>query len=168
MKMNNTEHVYVPPSVLTAGGTPTDLRTLLNGEDLLSKTQALRLSTVDADGWPRAAVLSAGEVLALPNNRLRFVIFPDSVTAANLMRDGRVTLTISLNGGICELRMRAHKYSDGTQEVPLAFFEAEVIEVREHRAPYAEVTTGIAFTLRNPSAVLARWQRQISALRAIS
>ena len=69
----NTEHVYVPPSALTAGGTATDLRTLLNGEDLLSKTQALRLSTVDADGWPRAAVLSAGEVLALPNNRLRFV-----------------------------------------------------------------------------------------------
>ena len=102
------------------------------------------------------------------NNRLRFVIFPDSVTAANLMRDGRVTLTMSLNGAICELRMRAHKYSNGTQEVPLAFFEAEVIEVREHRAPYAEVTTGIAFTLRNPSAVLARWQRQISALRAIS
>ena len=64
--MNNTEHVYAPPSVLTAGGTPTDLRTLLNGEDLLSKTQALRLSTVGADGWPRAAVLSAGEVLALP------------------------------------------------------------------------------------------------------
>ena len=28
--MNNTEHVYAPPSVLTAGGTPTDLRTLLN------------------------------------------------------------------------------------------------------------------------------------------
>ena len=48
--MNNTEHVYVPPSILTAGGTPTDSRTLLNGEDLLSKTQALRLSTSDSRG----------------------------------------------------------------------------------------------------------------------
>jgi hypothetical protein len=56
----------------------------LNGEDLVSKTQALRLSTVDADGWPKAALLSAGDVLAVPNGRLRFAIFANSGTARQL------------------------------------------------------------------------------------
>jgi hypothetical protein len=168
MKMNNSEHVYTPPRVVPAREVPASIRNLLNGEDLLSKTQAVRISTVDADGWPHAAVLSAGEVLVLPNERIRFVIFPNSVTAANLVRDGRVTLTLSLGGGMCELRMRARKYNDGTKDVPLAFFEAGVEEVREHRAPYAEVTGGISFALSEPSAVLGRWQHQIAALRAAS
>jgi hypothetical protein len=49
----------------------------LDGEDLLAKTQAVRLSTVDADGWPRAALLSAGDTLML---------FPDSGTTAGWTR----------------------------------------------------------------------------------
>jgi hypothetical protein len=48
----------------------------------------------------------------------------------------------------------------------LAFFEAEVETVRQHIAPYADVTGGITFSLHEPQAVLPRWQRQIAALRA--
>jgi Pyridoxamine 5'-phosphate oxidase len=108
----------------------------LNGEELLSKTQALRLSTVDAEGWPHAALLSAGDTLALPNGRIRFAIFANSGTAANLVRDGRLTLSLSLDGGMCELRLRARTCGQGsTQEVPLAFFEAEVERVRMHARP---------------------------------
>jgi hypothetical protein len=132
MKMNNSEDVYTPPRVVPARVVPASVRNLLNGEDLLSKTQAVRLSTVDADAWPHAAVLSAGKVLVLPNERIRFVIFPNSVTAANLVRHGRVTLTLSLGGGMCELRMRARKYDDGTKDVPLAFFEAPCSLCRSH------------------------------------
>jgi hypothetical protein len=75
---------------------------------------------------------------------------------------------MSLDGGMCELRMRARTCGQGTPEVPLAVFEAEVERVRVHVAPYADVTSGISFALHEPSAVLARWQRQIAALRAAS
>jgi hypothetical protein len=166
--MSNIGHVYTPPRMIPADEIPAGVLSFLNGEDLLSKTQALRLSTVDAEGWPKAALLSAGDVLALPNGRLRFAIFPNSGTAANLVRDGRLTLSMSLDGGMCELRMRARKCGQGTQEVPLAFFEAEVEQVRGHLAPYADVTSGVSFAVREPAAVLDRWQRQIAALRAIS
>jgi hypothetical protein len=166
--MSTTEHVYTPPRMIPAHEIPAGVLSFLNGEDLLSKTQALRLSTVDPEGWPHAALLSAGDVLALPNGRLRFAIFPNSGTAANLVRDGRLTLSMSLDSGMCELRMRARKCDQGPQEVPLAFFEAEVERVRMHVAPYADVTSGISFALHEPSAVLARWQRQIAALRALS
>jgi pyridoxamine 5'-phosphate oxidase-like protein len=166
--MSNTERIYTPPRMISANDIPAGVLSFLNGEDLLSKTQALRLSTVDPEGWPHAALLSAGDVLALPNRRLRFAIFPNSGTAANLVRDGRLTLSMSLDGGMCELRMRARKCGQGTPEVPLAFFEAEVEHVRVHVAPYADVTSGISFALHEPSAVLERWRRQIAALRALS
>jgi hypothetical protein len=166
--MSTTEHAYTPPRLIPASDIPAAVLSFLNGEDLLSKTQALRLSTVDAEGWPHAALLSAGDVLAFPKGRLRLAIFPNSGTAANLVRDGRLTLSMSLDGGMCELRMRARTCGQGTQEVPLAFFEAEVEHVRMHVAPYADVTCGIGFALHDPSAVLGRWQRQIAALRALS
>lgn len=167
--MSNTEHVYTPPRMIPAHDIPAGVLSFLNGEDLRSKTQALRLSTVDPEGWPHAALLSAGDVLALPDGRLRVAIFPNSGTAANVVRDGRLTLSMSLDGGMCELRLRARTCGQGsTQEVPLAFFEAEVERVRLHVASYADVTSGISFALHEPAAVLDRWQRQIAALRALS
>ena len=163
--MNMKDHVYTPPQVSSSAEIPTSVKNLLNGEDLLDKQQALRVSTVNADGWPNAALLSAGDMLVMPNGRLRFVIWPNSGTAANLMRDGRVTFSLGLDGGICEMRMLARKYSDGTPEVPLAFFEAEVQQVRQHSAQYAKVTGGITFSLNHPATTQSRWQRQITVLR---
>ena len=166
--MSDAEKVYTAPRVLSASDIPTGVLKYLNGEDLLSKTQALRLSTVDSDGWPKAALLTPGDMLALPNGFFRFAIFSSSGTAANLVRDGRLTLSMALDRGMCSLRMRAHKCSRGIPELSLDIFEAEVERVRIHEAPYADVTSGISFTLHEPSAVLARWQREIAALRDAS
>jgi Pyridoxamine 5'-phosphate oxidase len=99
--MSTAENVYAPPRVLSANDIPAGVLNYLNGADLLSKTQALRLTTVDADGWPKAALLTPGDVLALPNGRFRFAIFAGSGTAANLARDGRLTLSMALDGGMC-------------------------------------------------------------------
>jgi hypothetical protein len=166
--MSTAENVYAPPRVLSANDIPAGVMNYLNGEDLLSKTQALRLTTVDADGWPKAALLSPGDILALPNGRLRFAIFAGSGTAANLERDGRLTLSMALDRGMCSLRMRVRKCSQAMPELSLAFFEAQVERVRVHVAPYADVSSGISFKLHEPSAVLSRWQREIAALRAAS
>jgi hypothetical protein len=164
--MTEAAHAYTPPSVADEKAVPAHVARYLDGTDLLAKTQALRLSTVDAAGWPHASLLSAGDMLAMPSGRIRFVIFPQSATAANLARDGRVTLTLSLDGGMCELRMRARRFAEFSSEVPLTCFEAELESARMHVAPYASVTGGITFKLHEPQAVLPRWQRQIAALRA--
>ena len=163
--MNQPEHVYTPPHALSAKAIPAVVAQYLNGEDLLSKMQALRLSTLDAAGWPHAALLSAGDMLALPNGRIRFALFPQSSMAANLLRDGRLTLTLVLAGKICELRGRVQRLQQTTPEVPLACLEMQVESVREHMAPYADVTTGITFALHDPPTVLDRWRQQIAALR---
>jgi hypothetical protein len=164
--MDEVEHVYTPPQTMAASTVPAQVARYLDGTELLTKTQALRLSTVNEAGWPHAALLSAGDMLVVAPGRIRFVVFPQSETTANLVRDGRLALTLSVDGGMCELLMRARRLAHASPEVPLAFFESEVEKVRLHAAPYASVTSGITFALRDPQAVLQRWQRQIAALRA--
>jgi hypothetical protein len=166
--MSDAENMSGPPRVLSGNEIPAGVLNYLNGEDLLSKTQALPLSTVDTDGWPKVALLSAGDALALPNGRLRLAIYSNSGTAGNLKRDGRLTLSMSLEGGMCSLRMRARTCFPGLPELSLSFFEAEVERVRVDVAPYADVTGGISFALHEQSAVLDRWERQIAALRTVS
>jgi hypothetical protein len=83
-------------------------------------------------------------------------------------RKGRLALTLSLDGGMHELRMRARPLASPNPDLPLAFFEATLESVRFHKAPYATVTSGVSFALHEPDAVLPRWQRQIAALRAAS
>ncbi len=160
-----TEHVYTPPRPAPAE-IPSEVAAYLDGTDLSSKSQAMRLSTVTAEGWPHASLLSAGDMLAVSADRIRFVVFPESVMTQNLARDGRISMTLALDGGMTELFMRARRLDADAPEVPLAFFEATVERVRHHKAPYADVSTGITFQVHDLAAVLPRWDRQIAALRA--
>lgn len=164
--MREADHTYTPPQIVASRTLPTAVARYLDGTDLLEKTQALRLSTIDAEGWPHAALLSAGDMLATPSGNIRFALFPQSGIAANLARDGRLTLTLSLDGGMCEFKMHARRLNHSSKDVQLAFFEAEIEAVRRHVAPYATVTGGITFSLHDPDTVLPRWTRQIEALRA--
>jgi hypothetical protein len=162
--MKEAEHSYTAP--VTSSEIPDEVTRYLDGTDLLAKTQALRLSTAGSDGWPHAALLSAGDMVMMPSGRIRFAIFPQSTVTSHLEREGRLTITLSLDGGICEMKLRCRRLAHSSAEVPLAFFEAEVESVRQHVAPYANVTGGVTFALHDPTAVLPRWQRQIAALRA--
>ena len=163
--MSDAAHTYIRPDTASTTALPAQVAGYLDGTDLLAKTQALRISTVDAEGWPHASLLSAGDMLAMPSGRIRFVVFAQSTTTSNLMRDGRVTITLSLDGGMCELRMRCRRLAHSSPDAPLAFFEAELVEVRIHKAPYATVSGGVTFVLHEPQSVLQRWQKQIDAMR---
>jgi hypothetical protein len=164
--MSNAAHAYTAPETTGSTALPAEVARYLDGNDLLAKTQALRISTVDAEGWPHASLLSAGDMLALPSGRVRLVVFPQSMTTANLIRDGRATVTLSLDGGMYELRMTCRRLTRASSDIPLAFFEAEIVEVRIHKAPYAAISGGITFALHEPQSVLPRWQKQIAAMKA--
>ena len=166
--MSGAIHTYVRPEMASVTTLPPKVAEYLDGTNLPGKTQALRLSTVDAEGWPHASLLSAGDMLAMPSGRIRFVIFGQSTTAANLVRDGRVTITLSLDGGMCELRMKCRRLTGAPLGDAFACFEAELINARIHKAPYADVSGGITFALHEPRVVLQRWQRQIDAMRQVA
>jgi hypothetical protein len=61
--MTNAAHAYTPPEKTGSTALPEQVDRYLDGNDLAAKTQALRISTVDAEGWPHASLLSAGDML---------------------------------------------------------------------------------------------------------
>lgn len=166
--MSMADQTYTPARDMRPLEIPASVSAFLNGEDLLSKTQAVRISTTDADGWPRAILLTAGEMLVLPDGSMRFAVFRESGTAANLLRDGRLTLSLSLDRGVCEVRLRATPCNRQVPQGPLAYFRAEADGARMHVVDYADVTSGVTFAVHDPAAVLARWQQQLAALREVS
>src|SRR5262245_50183972 len=107
--MSEATHSYSRPDTVNTRALPKEITAYLDGNDLLAKTQALRISTIDPKGWPHASLLSAGDMVALPPERIRFVMFPQSRTAANLIRDGRMAITLSHDGGMLELLMNCRR-----------------------------------------------------------
>ncbi len=134
-----------------------------NGLDLDSKLHvAALLLTVDDAGWPHLAYLSAGEVLAYDTHRVSLALWSASRSTANLRRVGHGVLHAAAESAIWETRLVAQPRADADE---LVVFDATVIGVRRHAAPYAEVTGLVSFRLNDPVSTLDRWRRQIERMR---
>jgi hypothetical protein len=163
--VSDCDQIYQPSSRMATSVMPAEILDFLNGDGLDRKlSQAIRISTVSEDGWPHAAMLSAGEMLALDASEVAMLLYEGSNTSRNLARDGRLTVTLPRDRGLCEMRLRA---AAKKQEGRHRFFTASVEDVRQHRSRYAEVVSGVTFRLHDPTAVLARWSRQIEMLRGL-
>jgi hypothetical protein len=136
-----------------------------DGVHLDSKLQvSATLGTVDEDGWPHLSYLSAGEVLAHESRRITLLLWSRSRSAAGLLRVGRGVLHAVADGAVWEARLISRARADADE---LTVFDAQVIEVRRHAAPYAETTQLIGFRLHDPAATLERWRRQIERMRVV-
>jgi hypothetical protein len=163
--MSDADQINQPPRRIATSFMPEEILDFLNGDDLDRKlSEAVRISTVSEDGWPHAAMLSAGEMLALDASETAMLLYGGSNTSRNLARDGRLTLTLPLDHGLCEMRLRA---TAKKQEERRRCFTALVEDVRQHRSPYADVVSGVTFRLHDQTVVLARWSRQIEMLRGL-
>ena len=141
---------------------------LLNGSLPVShQHQAIHLASTGDNGWPYAAQLSLGEMIALSPQQLRFALWPGSTTTRNIIADGRITLTLVYDGAVVEIQAMAQKRQECITTQQLTVFDAEIRQVIIHRAPYATVTSGITFTLHDEEQALARWQQQIALLQAL-
>ncbi|MCP3723569.1 pyridoxamine 5'-phosphate oxidase family protein [Paraburkholderia sp. CNPSo 3272] len=140
-----------------------------DGEHLEARlADAVRLSTVSEDGWPHGAQLSAGEILAVNATTLLIALWPQSSTTANLMRDGRLTLSLVHDGALLEIRARSHAVAQRQTALELSVFRVEIESVSGHRAKYAEVLSGVTFRLYEPAQALSRWREQIAMLRTFA
>lgn len=139
----------------------------LNGRDLELKTDtAMMLMTVTEDGWPHTAMVSAGEVIALGRRRLRLALWPGTITAGNMKRTGQAMLVAIHDGAVYYVRLRVQVLPNmADSRHPRQRFAAEVAHVREDRAPYAEVLSGVKIQLNDPAEVLERWRATVAELR---
>ena len=72
---------------------PSEWASQFDGTRLEDKLHvAAMLATVDAEGWPHLAYLSAGEVLVHSLRRVSVCLWPASRSTANLQRAGRGVL----------------------------------------------------------------------------
>src|SRR5260370_32868628 len=104
-RVPNSDQFDQPPKEIATAFMPDDILDFLNGKNFDRKlSEAVRISTVSEQGWPHAAMLSAGEVLALNPSEVAILVYENSNTSRNLVRDGRLTLTLPLDRGLCEMR----------------------------------------------------------------
>lgn len=166
-QMSNAEVVYNPPQE-ESPVIPQAIQDFCNGKDLRSKSgEAIRISTVDSEGWPHAAMVSAGEVLAIDDKTFRIALWPDSATTQNIVRDGRLTLTFPCGGGLYEFRLQAKVLADQQTRYHLKFFETSIVKAKKHYSKYADVVSGVTVKIHQEEMekVLERWEEQIAALR---
>lgn len=123
--------------------------------------------TVTEDGWPYVAMVSVGELVARSSSSLRLGIWATSTSARNLARDGRCTLALVHAAVSYAIRCRATAAGrlDLADGPALTVFDLTVADVLEDVAPYATLTSGITYTLHDPSAVMGRWRAVVRRLR---
>ena len=123
------------------------------------------LSTVDADGWPHVSFLAAGDLLLVPPDEARLILWPQATTVANLERTRQGVLFGAADGAVHELRFAVTVVdaAEGRGTIVIGRVDA----VRTHRAPYASVESLIDFRLHEPSEVVDRWRQQVADMAAM-
>lgn len=165
--MEHSEKIYVEP--VHSKALPPEVVKTLDGTDLETRSsEAIRLITVGEDGWPHAAQLSVGEVLAVNPAELLVAIWPHSHTTQNLRRDGRLTLALVANGALFEMRAHATLEAEHNTKLDLVVFRVKIQLVREHRSTYADVTSGVSFRLHDRERTFARWRDQVNTLKRLA
>ncbi|MEC0127964.1 hypothetical protein [Paenibacillus pabuli] len=139
----------------------------LSGDHLEQKQhEAMQLLTVSEDAWPHQAMISMGEVIAISPTRLRLALWQGTQTSMNMSRTGKATLIAVHEQSLLHIRLEVSPLSQIRETmVPRDRFEAEVVNVRVDQAPYAEITSGITFQLKDESEAMARWKETIQELR---
>lgn len=146
---------------------PKAVAAVVDGQDLDRKVGlAISLIATGDDGWPRLALLSAGEVLSTSGADLRLALYGGSRTSAALTESGRALLNVVLDG--TSYKIYAEFQRVYVANGPLAYFHGQVTDVDEDRVGYATITSGITFELADGQPVLDRWSAQIERLRGIS
>jgi hypothetical protein len=149
---------------MTSTTLPPEIMSTFDGTSLEDKQHvSLIVATVDADGWPHTSFLGPGELLVRDETRLALLLWPKSGTAANIDREGRANLFFAAAGAVWEARVAAEERADGRG--PTRRYDAKLMALREHAAPYAEVTSLVGYRLLEPDTVIERWEAQIARLR---
>ena len=146
---------------------PQDVVRAFDGRDLERKIgPAYVLVTVDPNGEPRPCMLSAGEVLAVDDRRLRVALWPKTHTVQNLAAGGPTLFCYVAPGTVVYLRGRARSLGQD-DSTKLERFEIEVESAESDTHAGMPVTQTITFSIgsADPAEVVRSWARQVESLR---
>ncbi len=139
---------------------PRDLETLFSGEGFAARHGvALPFVTVDPEGYPRAALLSFGEVRARSRSELTVAVRIGSHTAANLIRRKTALLTYLARGHAIWVQVRAGRGRTSACDPERQIFPLSVVRVKiDSTGPEegsAELLTGPIFSAGDPDRIFS-------------
>lgn len=118
---------------------PPDLERTLAGEAFRKRRRiVLPFLTSDPEGFPRAALLTAGEVRALSATGVAVAVLASSRTALNLIRRRRATLLYMQRNVAASIRLRAGRGRMSRHDPERTLFPLAVFRVRLDRPPARE------------------------------
>ncbi|MGQ8871665.1 pyridoxamine 5'-phosphate oxidase family protein [Paenibacillus sp. TSA_86.1] len=144
-----------------------ELMEWFNGSNLESKQhEALQLLTVTDAQWPHLAMISMGEVIAVSPSCLRLALWQGTQTSMNMMETGKATLIAVQGQRLLHVRLEVRLLPELAEAVhPRDRYECAILQLRIDQAPYAEITSGITFQLKDQIGALARWTETIEDLK---
>jgi hypothetical protein len=127
--------------------------------------EAVQLITVDDEGWPHSALLSAGEILGVDDDHVALCLWRGSTTTRNVTRDGRALLSAITRGAVVKVRLAVRPLGPLTVgDREFQAFVAAFDDIAGDAVGYAEVVSGIRFRLTDADQVVSRWRAQRQAL----
>ncbi|WP_366289023.1 pyridoxamine 5'-phosphate oxidase family protein [Paenibacillus sp. AN1007] len=138
-----------------------------SGSNLESKQhEAMQLLTVTDGQWPHLAMVSMGEVVAMSPSRLRLALWQGTQTSMNMMETGKAALIAVHGQRLLHVRLEVRLLPELADAVhPRDRYECNILHIRVDQAPYAEITSGITFQLKDTNGALARWAAAIEDLK---
>jgi len=130
---------------------PDDLLKFLSSGTPPSKFNTVVVFTsMDEDGWPRHGLLSLRELVAKGPARLLLLLYSESGSTANLLRDGRTSLLLVNENMSCYVRCSARPLPSLSEAPGETLFELTVERVQEDKIPTARILSGVTFEGNDP------------------
>ncbi len=139
---------------------PDQLQSLFSGQGFSQRHGvALPFVTVDPEGYPRAALLSFGEVRAISRRELVVAVRAGSRTAANLIRRRVAMLYYLGRHSAIWVQVRAGRGHVSTADPERHIFPLSVVRVKVDEAGAGEeggsLLTGPIFTVAEPDRIFS-------------
>jgi hypothetical protein len=133
---------------------PGELVEILSGGAFRKRRRlVLPFLTTDPGGYPRAALLTPGEVRALSASSLAVAVHAGSRTAANLIRRGEAALLYLARGCAASIQAKAGHGRTSVNDPDRQIFPLTVVRVRfdepGHEEGQVALLTGPTFTGRD-------------------
>lgn len=130
------------------------------------KNEAMQLLTVSEDAWPHQAMVSVGELVAISPTVLRLALWSGTQTSMNMERTGKATLIAIVDHQLLYIRLALRPLPPLIESVhPRDRYEGKITSIRVDHAPYADITSGITYQLKDEPGTLKRWEETIAELR---
>ena len=127
---------------------------------------AITLTTVGKEGFPHQALLSKKEIRFLSKNKLIISVWCKSQASKNMTSNGKLLLSFVCDKKFISLKCLSIKKVK-TKDESLNIFQIEILETKIDQVDYANIQSGISFSLKINNEIVKHWKAQEDLLMLV-